>query len=173
MTRAQLMGASDGQSSSRRESKMLGIETATTCGAACWYAREEVCRCSCHGANHGVLLMGGEQPRRNCRIQDQRYVLGMVGSYSECEKAMRDFGYSEAAKTFRTTSYGYSYFRSGEPGAPMWRKVANDSQIAKWPELCGCGRKAAWDSNASLLWTREDVAATFDTWLETYAPETR
>ncbi len=147
---------------------MVTMMTATTCGAACWYAREEVCRCSCDGANHGVLLMGGEQPRRNCRIQGQRYLLGMVGSYLDCEKAMRDFGYSDAGRPFRKVySNGYSYFLTGEPGGAAWRKVANDKQVASWPELTGCGRKAPWDSNASLLWLREDAIEAFDAWLET------
>jgi len=150
---------------------MIGTTTGTTCGAACWYAREDVCRCSCGGANHGVLLTGGEQPRRNCLIQGNRYILGMVGSYLDCERAMRAFGYSDAAKPFRKHySGGYSYFLDGEPGAPAWRKTASDSQVTKWPELNGRGRKAPWDSNASLLWIREDVAATFDRWLETYEP---
>lgn len=148
---------------------MIGIETATTCGAACWYAHEDVCRCSCHGANHGVLLMGGEQPRRNCRILEQRYVLGMVGSYAECEKAVWNFGTSDAAAPFRTTSVyggGYSYLRTGERGAPLWRKGANQSQLDKWPELAGWQRPNNWSPWPSMIWVREDVAEAFDAWLE-------
>jgi len=144
--------------------------TATTCGAACWYAREPECRCSCGGANHSCLRVeGAEQPRRNCLIKGSRYVLGMVGTYWECEQAMRNFGRAEASKPFHTIySSGWTCLKTGEAGAPLWRKTATSEQSIKWSELSGTGRTPAnpWTSNLSLLWVREDVAEAFDSWLE-------
>jgi len=37
-----------------------GIFALTACGPACWEAREEVCRCSCGGVNHGIHRHDGE-----------------------------------------------------------------------------------------------------------------
>jgi hypothetical protein len=35
-------------------SSLFAIMTEATCGEACWSAKEEVCRCSCGGKNHGI-----------------------------------------------------------------------------------------------------------------------
>lgn len=34
---------------------MESILTDATCGEACWTAKEELCKCSCGGHNHGCL----------------------------------------------------------------------------------------------------------------------
>ena len=63
---------------------ILSILTGATCGDNCWHAREEVCRCSCGGVNHGCLLEEGkERPARTCRIQGEDYTLVAVGLLNE------------------------------------------------------------------------------------------
>ena len=53
--------------------------TQSTCADMCWYARENVCKCSCGGANHGVLLEEGvEQPKRTKQSKGYRYELEAV-----------------------------------------------------------------------------------------------
>ena len=59
------------------------ILTDATCGEACWRAREDVCRCSCGGANHGIQRSGeGEQPTRTRRVKGERYELAAIVGYS-------------------------------------------------------------------------------------------
>lgn len=60
---------------------LQSILTGSTCGFACWQANEEVCRCSCGGANHGILRLGGVQPQRTAKIDGQFYELvGIMSS---------------------------------------------------------------------------------------------
>ena len=55
------------------------ILTDATCGDACWYARQDICRCSCNGKRHGVLLVdGAPRPSRNKRKGRDRFVLVAV-----------------------------------------------------------------------------------------------
>lgn len=63
---------------------LFGILTETTCGEACWHAREDVCRCSCGGKNHGILCgPNGIQPKRMAKIAGCMYALEAVGLYDE------------------------------------------------------------------------------------------
>ena len=51
----------------------------STCADMCWYAREKVCRCSCRGKNHGVLLQDGkERPARTKRQVGRRFQLMQI-----------------------------------------------------------------------------------------------
>jgi hypothetical protein len=58
------------------------VFTDATCGEACWHAREEVCRCSCGGKNHGVLNdPSGKQPDRMAKIAGFPYALKAIGEW--------------------------------------------------------------------------------------------
>lgn len=57
---------------------MFATLTEATCSVACWQAREDVCRCSCGGSNHGIHLRGGEATR-TCRVNGVLYELVAVG----------------------------------------------------------------------------------------------
>ena len=55
-----------------------------TCGEACWQARQEVCRCSCVGQNHGCMLVNGApMPGRTKRTGDTRYRLAAVITWNQ------------------------------------------------------------------------------------------
>src|ERR1017187_9268555 len=55
-----------------------------TCSEACWFAREEVCRCSCGGKNHGIMLANGtERPARTGLIHYKRFRLEAITGYME------------------------------------------------------------------------------------------
>ena len=120
-----------------------------TCGEACWYAREPVCKCSCNGGAHGMLLVhGAEQPRRNCKIKGHRYILAAVveprqgfSTMVQIEVAARMAGF-DGTRTY--------------PRAIAWHRKATDSQIARWPELAG------HQDGASLVWARADTEAAAD-----------
>ncbi len=58
--------------------------TERTCTEACWEARQEVCRCSCSGRNHGCMLVNGApRPGRTKRVKDTRYRLVAVLSWED------------------------------------------------------------------------------------------
>jgi len=54
---------------------LISILTAHTCGEPCWQAQEDVCRCSCGGANHGILNNGGDKPNRTRKLDGRIYEL--------------------------------------------------------------------------------------------------
>ena len=61
---------------------ILNILTEATCGDGCWHAREDVCRCSCGGRNHGILLSAdGVRPQRTARIGGDLYELAAILPY--------------------------------------------------------------------------------------------
>ena len=63
---------------------ILAMITEATCGDSCWTAREDICKCSCNGINHGCLNSpGGLQPNRTSKIDGYRYELKSIGAYSD------------------------------------------------------------------------------------------
>ena len=99
--------------------------TDATCGEACWEAREDICRCSCGGKNHGTSR-DGIIPERTSKIDSYRYKLIAVGSY-EVETQGREL--SKAAGEF------YIYHCLRQRGKPYRLKAASKSQLARWHEL--------------------------------------
>ena len=125
--------------------------TEATCGEACWHAKEEVCRCSCGGRNHGILLVNvnGEQPVRQSKIDGHRYQMLAVGPRSDlrkqCDVLIR------ALPPYRIEPVSYTSYLDGEPkqvigehkyfwtesdkGSPYRLKPATPQQCVLWKEL--------------------------------------
>lgn len=85
---------------------LRSVLTGATCGFACWEAREDVCRCSCGGKNHGVLRHAGAvQPQRTAKIDGYLYKLEAVGARREvgglADGVNREFGYKSIEKPIR------------------------------------------------------------------------
>ena len=113
---------------------MLSIITDATCGEACWTAKEELCKCSCDGHNHGCLLISdGVQPNRTCKIDGFRYELVAIGKYSDTYREGERTNKEEGTKKMIGT-YTY-YYNVTEPGALARVKCASAIQIANWKEL--------------------------------------
>lgn len=139
---------------------VMAILTTQTCGEACWHAREEVCRCSCGGRNHGCLTHAdGQRPERTAKIDGYRYRLKAVGKYADivrdaCE-INRLAGYSSVDKPMKYgegwMQYRYTW-RTTDSGAPARLKTVSQSQRA-WKELQG------WHEERSvyLLWERLEM----------------
>lgn len=117
------------------------IFTDATCGAACWYAKEETCRCSCGGKNHGCLLdPDNETPERIVKIDGERYRLEAVGRYNEINNlaynALLRLGWREI-KTMVTygdgTPYHYAHY-ANDRGSAIRVKPAAKNQL-DWPEV--------------------------------------
>lgn len=119
-------------------SPIAAFLTEATCGEACWEAREDICRCSCGGKNHGCLRSkDGVRPVRNAKIDGFRYELKAVDGdvYGEA-KAIND--------QVERKIGGYTYHPTEtEAGAPARVKRASKDQLAKWPELAAARARIA------------------------------
>lgn len=139
---------------------LLAILTEATCADACWYARDEVCRCSCGGANHGVLrTKDGQQPVRTARIDGDRYKLAAVGMRREMYDVVKPLTQRDGFQVI--TPYGNSFahytWKEAERGSPARLKYASAAQINKWPELSAYRTLDRWDqANVCLVWVREE-----------------
>lgn len=111
------------------DTKMSITLTGSTCGEACWHAKENVCHCSCGGVNHGCLLSpDGARPVRTAKIDGVRYELKAIGNVEQEAMALNaaagiTYHYAHTARQH----YGYS------PVALI--RPASKSQLDKWPEL--------------------------------------
>ena len=143
---------------------MIGIMTDATCGLACWSAREQDCRCSCAGKNHGFMRGGsGEQPRRTCKIDGRRYVLGAVGKVASTGDRWR----YEARETLRE-KYGVAYNGSYRmiPSSLFVARLASPRQAETWPEARLIEDNRGRLVRPTLLWIREDAIDDFDAWAQ-------
>ena len=118
-------------------SPIMAFLTEATCGEACWHAREEVCRCSCGGKNHGCMKTAdGVRPTRTAKIDGHRYELVAVGPRWMADGS----GVYTAAQAinkqhpYKVGSYTYHPHET-DKGAPARVKPATKDQLAKWPEL--------------------------------------
>jgi len=113
---------------------MESILTDATCGEACWAAKEDVCKCSCGGHNHGILLTPeGMQPNRTCKIDGFRYELIEIGKYSEVYTKGERINKEEGTNKI-IGNYTY-YSRVTDVGALVRVKAASAIQIQNWKEL--------------------------------------
>ena len=135
------------------------ILTGTTCGLACWEAREDICRCSCGGDNHGCLRHeGGVQPARTAKIDGFRYTLIAVGNRQEV--------YSRANPILRANEKPVPYFNGGtityrlwgtEKGGPARVKPASKTQVENWPELASFRNPQTFRDLPYLLWLKDGI----------------
>lgn len=110
-----------------------------TCSFACWDAREDVCRCLCGGANHGINRKEESvQPKHTMRVKRNLYELRAVSShYWAAEEAARELRRNAP----RIHQFGYKYL---DKDAAI-SKSATPSQLA-WPEFAEvAGRKGKHD----------------------------
>ena len=149
----------------------LAVMTGATCGYACWLAEQDTCRCSCYGKNHGIMLTdGAEQPRRQCKIDGDRFALAVIGNERSLsyESLIREFEESEQAEPFLRSPFPNSNYRT-IPGNSKWQrclwwaKTATKSQM-KWDEAQAFANpERPWDK-PRILWVHESMIEAFDTW---------
>lgn len=112
--------------------QLLAIFTSQTCGEACWHAREDVCRCSCGGKNHGCLRSAdGVQPVRSARIDGVMRELKAVGTSGELDGQAREINKAAGVK------FHYAHTARNDYGetVPAKLRPATKAQLEKWPEL--------------------------------------
>jgi hypothetical protein len=114
---------------------LIAILTEATCGEACWTAREDICRCSCGGKNHGCLRTAdGIQPIRTAKIDGFRYELKAVGIDVYVEAAAINHAAGKKHVVIGTWEHDYPW-EINDKGAPARVKKATKSQLMGWPEL--------------------------------------
>jgi len=133
-----------------------------TCGEACWQAREDICRCSCFGKNHGVLRgEDGLRPTRTRRAAGYVYVLHAVESNMHSARIVSlrpmELLDREIDRTARHAGIvaGYDAHTFKAYGEPTLLRTASDSNVRAWPEL------ADWRGEHMrpvVLWILQDVA---------------
>ena len=115
-----------------------------TCAEACWEAREDVCRCSCRGKNHGCLRTSdGMRPARTARIDGTRYRLEAAGyeGIHDSARAMNEAG----GITFHYADPSRDRMYADIPAKV---RTATQDQVSRWPEL------AAYRENLPEVWRR-------------------
>lgn len=149
-----------------------------TCGEACWDAREDVCRCSCAGKNHGCMRgANGIRPERTAKIDGVRYVLKATAiadtrSKDPILEAAHSGLYSELQRLNATYApeRRFTSWDTNVRNAPARIRNASKDQLAKWPELASyrasieaikASGQYCWNDILNawpiLLWVREDI----------------
>lgn len=134
-----------------------------TCGEACWCAKEDVCKCSCGGKNHGILRTpDGVQPVRTSKIDGYRYELLAVGErqelYPEIERLMGELPVKCIDQVTDTLIYTY-HWQDTEKGSPIRVKYATPIQVEHWKELAqfrGLSVQEFSRKSPTLIWRRID-----------------
>ena len=145
---------------------VLGLLTGHTCGEACWWAKEDVCRCKCGGVNHGILkgADGVERPARTRRVERDWFVLEAVIPGHRDAMDYVNARYDEIGER-RPASYA---IKQQWHAAPKWAICSpTKAQLAKWPELAS---HKGWDTlqpgeclamkrglEPLLIWRKEDI----------------
>lgn len=124
---------------------MIYSLTGSTCGEACWHAREEICRCSCGGKNHGCLKSGnGEHPERTAKIDGKRYKLAAVGAtvHDDAQRLNKEAGITYAYAHTARQHWGYvpvALVRPASKSQLAWLEVKAESErvaaLPRWERL--------------------------------------
>lgn len=142
--------------------RLTAFLTDATCGEACWEAREDVCRCSCGGKNHGCLRgQDGQRPERTCKMDGVRYRLVSVGERDTLWDVAHKICLSAGPHTISPINRegdAYSYYYTPTDKRSVCRlKYATEAQFAKWPELAAWRNLPSWErSYISLMWVQVD-----------------
>ena len=137
------------------------IQTLTTCGANCWFAREDVCRCFCYGVNHGVLRQeGAEQPVRTKSAKGNRYELfavvyepndAYIVTLNEVDRILTEEGHTRTVTYSDGTSS--TYLKNARVGDDYLVQVTPKSSF-KWPELEAYKDRAYHWHRPQLIWKK-------------------
>jgi hypothetical protein len=129
-----------------------------TCGEACWEAKEDVCKCSCNGKNHGIRKRG-ENPIRTKRVKGHLYYLQMVGNRIELMNIVNDL--LPIITGNKNANAAWYDFNPSKAGSPMMLNYATSEQAKKWAELSQWKNLSEQDfyfESPAILWRREDIS---------------
>ena len=135
---------------------LLTILTEATCGDSCWHAREHICRCSCGGRNHGILLSpDGARPQRTAKIGGDLYELIAIIPYPPKTAFIETIRAAQAEMSrilsdrFRgIDNASYGAFRRYKNYPVLERGISKTQQ--KWAEV------EAVPYASRMIWARPD-----------------
>ena len=90
-----------------------------------WHAREDICRCSCGGRNHGILRNGGEQPERTSRKGRAIYKLIAITNVFDCSKIVNEVVTLAGSYCENDGYYPLRYARQASNSQSRWSEVVN------------------------------------------------
>lgn len=132
------------------------LQSGHTCGDHCWHAKELVCRCSCGGVNHGILLTkDGKQPQRTRKIDGKFYELVSIVAHDPKDSPIVTYrkASTELNRVCDERFPGLSWLGYGEwrieSKMPILDMSISNSQ-AKWPEV------KAIPGAQRLIWARPE-----------------
>jgi len=132
---------------------VFSVLTSQTCGEPCWHAKEEVCRCSCGGKNHGCLLIpGGTKPERTAKIDGVPYRLLAVGERKDLVAAVDKLN-RQAWK-----HVGEPELIADNSGVHGTWKMTQTERLALAEKLRAEGKSIRW-SQYRYTWTETDAGA--------------
>ena len=126
---------------------------AGTCNLACWEAREDVCRCMCHGRNHGIMRRGGNQPGRYCQRKGKQYQLAAIlPSWYDARMTASDIVRAAPKISRRYHDHnGKAAVYEYDDDAAAFEQHATGHML-RWPEVRGF--LDAGNREAYLVWQR-------------------
>lgn len=153
---------------------MTGIFALVACGPACWEAKDDLCKCSCGGKNHGMhrhKRPGFEKLKRQMVYQGFIFELADVSEPEETGKdregaaLVRPVGLGDKAQEINKAAGIRFLFAHtarehfGEFPIAITRPVT-EAQIKKWPELAKWRNVSphsfALYGRPSIMWVRRD-----------------
>jgi hypothetical protein len=155
------------------QSLIQAMVTEQTCGDACWHAREDICRCSCGGRNHGCLRTeDGQQPSRTRKIKGAMYQLVAVESYESDNKNTTESRIFNLERNIENEGINLKLWTYGDINwaegyrmehLPTFVKTASEDEVKRWPELSQWKEvvdKSFW-YRPITLWLRIDFVDKF------------
>jgi hypothetical protein len=148
---------------------LQAMVTEQTCGDACWHARDEICRCSCGGKNHGCLRTAdGEQPNRTRKLKGAMYQLMAIQNYNEEDNLNTANHIYQLERTIEQTGIDKGVFTYGDINwaegyrmehLPTYVKTASEGEVKRWPELSAWRDVPFMDvwNRPVTLWVRIDL----------------
>jgi len=142
--------------------------TERTCGDACWHAREDICRCSCGGKNHGCMRDDdGNQPARTKRVKDSFYQLVAIEAHSDTDcqattrlplyESQRNINHKaiSSGRYEHHEIYGTQAFATKQ--LPTMLRIASEAEINRWPEFTQWRGKFTPLCKPLALWVKSDM----------------
>lgn len=147
---------------------ITGLFSMTACGPACWEARDDVCKCSCGGRNHGVHR---HRVPGTAGLKRQKIYSGFIFEFDRVsppeDRGSGQYGpdvvaldrYCQELNTKAGVRHLYAHTTRnhyGEFPIAIMRQ-ATDAEINKWPELAEWrGKVNGIYGKPYVVWLRRD-----------------
>ena len=122
------------------------VTTLSTCNEACWEAREDICRCMCGGANHGLLRRdptAPKPPRTKRRYSARFKLVAVIDGWLAAENyAEEHHGRDKLTRLWdhHTPAMGSVHVAAAGKSQLKWPEFQSIAD-ARHPSACGSGSR--------------------------------